>query len=103
MSRVFKAAFMFVAPHARAAEHQAWVRTAQVEVKMIAVADYESAIAELDTLIAEGIQAIELCAGFGHQGVARMVEAAADRLPVGVVRFDKHPCLGHVSGDTLFQ
>lgn len=45
---------------------------------------------------------MELCAGFGHLGVAGMVEAAAGRMEIGVVRFDRHPCLNHVSGDTLF-
>lgn len=102
MSDSLKAAFIFVAPHAAADSHFAWVKTAQVQVKMIAVSDYQQAGELLDVLYDEGIRAIELCAGFGHLGVAHMVEKSAGRMVVGVVRFDHHPGLGHVSGDSLF-
>lgn len=102
MSDIFKAAFIFVAPGADPAEHASWVKTEKVHVKMIAVPDYQRGCELLDELYREGIRAVELCAGFGHLGVAGMVEAAAGRMEIGVVRFDRHPCLNHVSGDTLF-
>lgn len=102
MSDIFKAAFIFVAPAANPVTHVSWVRTESVHVKMIAVPDYQRGCELLDELAQEGIQAVELCAGFGHLGVASMVKAAAGRMTIGVVRFDHHPCLEHVSGDTLF-
>lgn len=102
MSDIFKAAFIFVAPGADPARHASWVKTENVHVKTIAVPDYQGGRELLDELYREGIRAVELCAGFGHLGVAAMVEAAAGRMEIGVVRFDHHPCLDHVSGDTLF-
>ena len=49
----------------------------------------------------EGCAAIELCGGFGCRGTAMIADAV--QVPVGVVRFDVHPGLGNVSGDTLFD
>lgn len=102
MSEVFKAAFIFVAPEANPETDASWVRTKEVHVKTIAVSGYQEACDLIDSLVEEGIKAVELCAGFGHQGVAEIVKAADERLHIGVVRFDKHPCLGFVSGDELF-
>lgn len=102
MSDIFKAAFIFVAPAADPAQHASWVKTEKVHVKMVAVPDYHRGCQLLEELYLEGIRAVELCAGFGHLGVACMVKAAAGRMDLGVVRFDRHPCLDHVSGDSLF-
>ena len=67
----------------------------------IAVGDYAQAETLARELVEkEGIAAIELCGGFGAAGTARV--AAAVNVPVGVVRFDIHPGLGNVSGDSLF-
>jgi hypothetical protein len=103
MSNVFKAAFIFVAPEANPSVDYSWVRTKEVHVKNIAVSGYKEACELIDSLVEEGVKAVELCGGFGHQGVAEVVKAAGDRLHVGVVRFDKHPCLDFVSGDELFS
>ncbi|WP_425321323.1 DUF6506 family protein [Chromobacterium violaceum] len=44
---------------------------------------------------------MELCGGFGHQGVAIVAAAVGKLAAVGAVRFDPHPLLGHRSGDEL--
>jgi hypothetical protein len=103
MSNIFKAAFIFIAPAANSVKHVSWVKTEKVHVKMIAVPDYQRGCEILDELYQEGIQAVELCAGFGHLGVASIVKAAAGLIHIGVVRFDCHPCLDNVSGDALFK
>ncbi|MDO6544577.1 DUF6506 family protein [Photobacterium sanguinicancri] len=102
MSAIFKAAFIFVAPAANPSQDYSWVRTNEVHVKTIAVSNYQQACKLMDSLSEEGIKAVELCGGFGHQGVADVVKAANGRMHVGVVRFDKHPCLDFASGDALF-
>ncbi|WP_320171180.1 DUF6506 family protein [Maridesulfovibrio sp.] len=101
MSSPLKAAFIFVAPGGDPKQHRNWVLTEGVELLAVAVSNYAQA-AELakDLVENEGIAAIELCGGFGAAGTA-MVAAAVD-VPVGVVRFDVHPGLNNVSGDTLF-
>lgn len=100
---VLKAAFLFVAPEVDPTQHKAWVKTPQVEVLTIAAKDYEAAEQVAKELVVQGIQAIELCGGFGHVGVAKVVEAVEGKIPVGVVRFDTHPGLGGKSGDQLFS
>lgn len=100
---VLKAAFIFIAPLADPEIHRCWVKTPQVELLSVAVADYKSAADLVEKLISEeGIKAVELCGGFGHQGVALVKNAAAGRAAVGVVRFDLHPGLENKSGDEFF-
>ncbi len=101
MSDIIKAAFMFIAPDANPEQHQGWIKTPGVEVKTLAVSSYLQACGSLENLINEGIVAVELCGGFGHQGVAQLTHAAAGRVQIGVVRFDQHPLLNFVSGDSL--
>ena len=52
--------------------------------------------------IKHGVTAIELCAGFGVQGTARISKAVEGKALVGVVRFDLHPAFNNQSGDKLF-
>ncbi|PKG37237.1 DUF6506 family protein [Psychromonas sp. Urea-02u-13] len=99
---VFKAAFIFIAPEAIPETNYSWVKTAEVEVKTLAVSSYKQACEQVKLLIDEGVTAIELCAGFGNQGVAEITIAAQGKAAIGVVRFDNHPCLDNVSGDSLF-
>ena len=53
-------------------------------------------------MVHEGIQAIELCGGFGNEGTAIVTQSVEEKIPVGVVRFDIHPGLGGKSGDAIF-
>ena len=102
MSGPLKAAFIFVAPGGDAAQHRSWVKTPGVELLAVAVENYAGAVALAKELVNEGIQAIELCGGFGNVGTAKIVEAVEGKIPVGTVRFDIHPGLGGKSGDDLF-
>ena len=97
-----KAAFMFVAPGSDPSKHRAVVETPSVELIVVGVSNYEEATKVAKELVKEGVEAIELCAGFGHVGVAKVAEAVEGKVPIGVVRFDLHPALGNKSGDTVF-
>jgi hypothetical protein len=99
---MLKAAFIFIAPEANSKQHRSVIMTPQVELTTIGVSDYLSAVAVVEELIVQGIGAIELCGGFGHEGVAAVKKAAKNQAAVGVVRFDIHPGLGGKSGDALF-
>ncbi|MEA5114074.1 MAG: DUF6506 family protein [Geobacteraceae bacterium] len=98
-----KAAFIFVAPEADAAQHRAVVNTPVVELTVVGVKNYADAVVVAKKLVEEGIAAIELCAGFGVEGVAEIKKAVGGRAAVGVVRFDNHPGLGFKSGDDMFR
>ncbi len=97
-----KAAFIFLAPGANPDEHRSVVRTPEVELTTIGASSYEQAEKAVNALRDQGIQAIELCGGFGAAGTARMAAAAGSRVAVGAVRFDIHPGLGGKSGDQVF-
>ncbi|WP_417070135.1 DUF6506 family protein [Niveibacterium terrae] len=97
-----RAAFIFVAPEADPSQHRAEVLTPEVELVVHAVKNYADACTLAKQLVADGIIAIELCGGFGSEGVAQVTRAVAGRAAVGVVRFDHHPGLDHHSGDEYF-
>ena len=97
-----KAAFMFIAPQGNPQQHVATVTTPEVEVVTVAVADYAGACVAAKELVEMGCVAIELCGGFGAEGVALVSRAVRGQAVVGVVRFDHHPGLGHRSGDEVF-
>ena len=97
-----QAAFIFIAPQANPAIHTSKVVTSEVEVTTVAVSSYAEACRVAVDLVAHDCVAIELCGGFGADGVARVSQAVRGKADVGVVRFDHHPGLGHRSGDELF-
>ena len=97
-----RAAFIFVAPKADPRLHHAQVDTPEVQLNVHAVKDYAQATELAKQLVADGIIAIELCGGFGSEGVAQVTRAVAGRAAVDVVRFDHHPGLDHHSGDEYF-
>lgn len=97
-----KAGFIFVAPEADYQQDRAVIETQVVELIAIGVKDYNMAVKAAKELVAEGVGAIELCAGFGVIGTAEVKKAVGDKAVVGVVRFDNHPGLGFKSGDEIF-
>ncbi len=97
-----KAGFIFLAPEADAGKHRAVVETPVVELTVIGVSNYADAEKAAVELVAAGAGAIELCAGFGVEGTARIKKAVKDKAAVGAVRFDFHPGLEFKSGDDLF-
>jgi len=98
-----RAAFIFLAPEAEPEKHRAIISTPVVELHVVGVKNYDEAYKIAKELVNEGIAAIELCGGFGHKGVAKVVEAVGGKVPVGVVRFDLHPGLEGKSGDEIFR
>ncbi len=100
---MLKAAFIFVAPGANSTEHRSVIATPAVELTTLGVSDYQAAVAAVKELVAQGTAAIELCGGFGHEGVALVKQAAGTQTAVGAVRFDAHPGLAGKSGDDVFS
>ncbi|WP_371362529.1 hypothetical protein SRRS_36740 [Sporomusa rhizae] len=99
---MLKAAFIFVAPEADSKQHRSVITTPAVELTVVGVSNVQSARAVVEELVEQGIGAIELCGGFGHEGVAAVKKAASKKAVVGVVRFDIHPGLEGKSGDDVF-
>lgn len=97
-----KAAFIFLAPEVDPKKDIQIVATPKVELTAVAASNYQEAERVAVQLVNDGIEAIELCGGFGNRGAARIADAVNGKAAVGVVRFDGHPGLGGKSGDELF-
>ena len=97
-----KAAFLFVAPEADPEIHRTKVTTPAVELTVVGAPGYAEAERVARQLVEEGVGAIELCGGFGNEGVARIAKAVGGKAAVGAVRFDFHPRLDWKSGDAIF-
>ncbi len=98
----FKAAFIFVAPETDYKAHKALIETSVIELSVVGVKTYKEAVKVATDLVAKGIGAIELCAGFGNEGTALITKAVKGKAVVGAVKFDKHPGFGFKSGDEIF-
>lgn len=97
-----KAAFIYIAPENDYKVHKAFIDSPVVNLTVVGVKTYDEAEAVAKELVADGVTAIELCAGFGNDGVTRITKAVEGKAIVGVVRFDLHPAFNHQSGDKMF-
>ena len=111
-----QAAFIFLVGDADETT-RAVVSTPSIELHAIGCRNYDEAVSVAKACGVDGVTAVELCAGFGNEGIARIqqavgpdVEVPNDTLDtlirpdvaVGAVKFDFHPALGFRSGDRLF-
>jgi len=98
-----KVTFMYVTKNGDPEKHSMIVPSPEhIEMNIVAVKDIKQAEEVAKNLVAEGTNIIELCAGFGHQGVAKIAKAVQGKAKIGVVRFDCHPALNGKSGDDIY-
>lgn len=100
---MIKAAFMYVAPKCSPKQQMAVIPGEELTLTVVGCSSYDEAEVIAITLVKSGIEAIELCAGFGFEGTARIKKAVGPGIPVGSVKFDYHPAFGFKSGDDMFQ
>lgn len=103
MSDKLKAAFLVVAPEADKLNDKSTIKSNVLELVTVIVPNYREAEKAAIQLVEDGVNVIELCAGFGNKGVNLISEAISYKVPVGVVRFDNHPGLNNLSGDQMFD
>jgi len=96
-----QAAFLFLVGDADASTRTV-VSTPSIDLNVIGCKNYAEAEEAARTMAARGVTAIELCAGFGNEGIARVQRAVGPDVAVGAVKFDFHPALGFKSGDSAF-
>ncbi len=97
------AAFLFVAPEVDYKIHKSIIDTPVVNLTVIGVKNYSEAVEVAKDLVNQGIKAIELCAGFGNEGISLVSKAVQGKASVGAVKFDCHPGFDFRSGDELFS
>ena len=97
------AAFMYITPGCDPEKQYAYIPGDNIDLYVAGVSTYEQSEAVAKVLEEKGCIAIELCAAFGTDGVARVKSAVSPQIYVGAVRFDVHPALDFKSGDAVFQ
>jgi len=81
---------------------RATIETDNLILVTVGAKNYEEAGRVAKEYVDKGAVAVELCSAFGPKGMAIVIDAIEDRVPVGAIRFDKHPGVGQESGDRLF-
>jgi 2-keto-3-deoxy-6-phosphogluconate aldolase len=69
------------------ATHTVKLASPQITTTMVGVSRPEDAPAVAQAMVADGVQLIELCGGFGPRWTARVIEAIAGKVPVGAVAY----------------
>jgi hypothetical protein len=93
--------FIFVNDTADVSE-RTFIETENLVIVTVGAKNYAEAGEVAKEYVDKGAVAIELCSAFGPKGMAIVIDAIEDRVPVGAIRFDKHPGVGQESGDTKF-
>ena len=93
--------FIFVNDTADVNE-RATIETESLIIVTVGAKNFKEAGRVAKEYVEKGAVAIELCSAFGPKGTAIVVDAIDDKVPVGAIRFDKHPGVGQESGDAKF-
>ncbi len=98
---MFNCGFIFVTEGCDPAVDHTYIPGDSINMQVVGVSTYSEGVEAAKKLAAAGANAIELCPGFGVEGVAK-IKAAVPGIPVGVIRFDYHVCMDNQSPDDLF-
>lgn len=79
--------FIVKAPGYQSDTHHAVIETPQFRTQVVCVSSVAEAQHVARQMIANGIELIELCGGFGQEGMAELVAALNTEIPVGYVTF----------------
>lgn len=99
----FECAFIYVAPGLDSKKDRAMIPSEEINMNVVGCANYDEAEKVAIEMVEKGCNALELCAGFGNDGIARIKKAAGNNVAVGAVKFDFHPAFGFKSGDDMFS
>lgn len=87
MAKISKYGFILKAPGYNRLTDQARLNTEGFETTVIAVSTVEEACDAAKELVAEGVELIEMCGGFGKEGAEVVIAAIDCPVPVGYVDF----------------
>ena len=100
---MFECGFIYVATGLDPAKQRATIPSSDINMTVVGCSNYDQAEEVARELVAKGCTVVELCAGFGNEGIARIKKAVGPGIAVGAVKFDFHPAFGFKSGDEMFQ
>ncbi len=99
----FECAFIYVASGLDSKKDRAFIPSEDINMNVVGCANYEEAEKVAIEMVEKGCNALELCAGFGNEGIARIKKAVGNNIAIGAVKFDFHPAFGFKSGDDMFS
>ena len=100
---MFECGFIYVAAGLDPEKQRAVIPSSEINMTVVGCSNYDEAEKAAKELVASGCSAVELCAGFGNEGISRIKKAVGPGIAVGAVKFDFHPAFGFKSGDDMFQ
>jgi 2-keto-3-deoxy-6-phosphogluconate aldolase len=68
-------------------KHTVTLSSPQITTTMVGISQPEQALAVAQAMVADGVQLIELCGGFGPIWTARVIQAIDGKIPVGSVSY----------------
>ena len=86
--------FLLITDHAHPLRDRTYIENEDAAILFFCVRSYDEGEQYARALAAIGCDTIELCPGFGNEGVGRIQKAVGPYVPVGVVRFDIFPPCG---------
>ena len=78
--------FIYVATGLDPAKQRATIPSTDINMTVVGCSNYDQAEEVARELVAKGCTAVELCAGFGNEGIARIKKAVGPGIAVGAVR-----------------
>ena len=95
--------FLLITAHADPAKDCTLIENTDATILFFCVNSYTQAEQYAKALASIGCDTIELCPGFGNEGVGRIQKAVGPYIPVGVVRFDIFPPYGAAHSPDWYQ
>ena len=83
-----KVSFIIIGPKTNPEQHRADIITPEYDLFVRGVSTFDQAVQMAPELVDEGVELIELCAGFAGEPARRVAEAVKGRCKVGVITFD---------------
>ena len=82
-------AYIFISPGFDSKEHVTELTSKECRFKTVGIdiKNKEQVVEVAKKLVAEGVQLIELCGGFGPIWIAKVIEATGGKVPVGGVAY----------------
>lgn len=82
-----KFGFIVTGAELDAAQHRTTLRSASFEMIAVGVPCAADGVEVARALVAEGVELLELCGGFGPVWTGKIIEAVGGRIPVGAVGY----------------
>ena len=83
---MFECGFIYVADNLDPAKQRAVIPSTDINMTVVGCSTYDQAEEVAKELVAKGCTAVELCAGFGNEGIARIKKAVGPGIAVGAVK-----------------